>query len=93
MFRRDGVRFCVHHQKQAEAPHPGRSEVEAQRTSAGRTDRPDRPYDGEDAVSGYGEGVAADTGGGVRGGTIDLWFPSTAEALSWGRRVVTITLH
>jgi len=44
-------------------------------------------------IPGYGEGVAADTGGGVRGGTIDLWFPSTAEALSWGRRVVTITLH
>jgi 3D (Asp-Asp-Asp) domain-containing protein len=44
-------------------------------------------------IPGYGQGVAADTGGSVRGGTIDLWFPSTAEALSWGRRVVTITLH
>ena len=44
-------------------------------------------------IPGYGQGVAADTGGSVRGGMIDLWFPSTAEALSWGRRVVTITLH
>jgi len=42
---------------------------------------------------GYGEGVAADTGGAVRGPTIDLWFPTLAQALAWGRRTVTITLH
>ena len=44
-------------------------------------------------VPGYGEGVAADTGSAVRGNIIDLWFPSCAEALDWGRRTVTITLH
>jgi 3D (Asp-Asp-Asp) domain-containing protein len=44
-------------------------------------------------VPGYGEGVAADTGGAVRGATIDLWFPSLAQARAWGRRTVTITLH
>jgi peptidoglycan DL-endopeptidase CwlO len=44
-------------------------------------------------IPGYGEGVAADTGGAVQGNTIDLWFPTTAEALAWGRRTVTITLH
>ena len=44
-------------------------------------------------IPGYGEGVAADTGSGVQGATIDLWFPTTAQALAWGRRVVTITLH
>jgi 3D (Asp-Asp-Asp) domain-containing protein len=44
-------------------------------------------------IPGYGEGIAADTGGGVQGGTIDLWFPTQAQALAWGRRVVTITLH
>lgn len=44
-------------------------------------------------VPGYGEGVAADTGSAVRGAMIDLWFPSCAEALAWGRRTVTITLH
>jgi 3D (Asp-Asp-Asp) domain-containing protein len=44
-------------------------------------------------IPGYGEGVAADTGGAVRGATIDLWFPSVAQALAWGRRTVTITLH
>jgi 3D (Asp-Asp-Asp) domain-containing protein len=44
-------------------------------------------------VPGYGEGVAADTGSAVRGATIDLWFPTLAQALAWGRRTVTITIH
>jgi peptidoglycan DL-endopeptidase CwlO len=44
-------------------------------------------------IPGYGEGVAADTGGAVQGNTIDIWFPTVAEALAWGRRTVTITLH
>jgi cystine transport system substrate-binding protein len=45
------------------------------------------------SIPGYGEGVAADTGSGVQGMTIDLWFPTLAQALAWGRRTVTITLH
>lgn len=45
------------------------------------------------AVPGYGEAVAADTGGGVGGDTIDLWFPTAAQAEAWGRRTVTIVLH
>jgi 3D (Asp-Asp-Asp) domain-containing protein len=44
-------------------------------------------------IPGYGEAVAADTGGAVRGNTIDIWFPSLAQARAWGRRTVTITLH
>jgi 3D (Asp-Asp-Asp) domain-containing protein len=44
-------------------------------------------------IPGYGEGVAADTGGAVRGNDIDLWFPTLAQARAWGRRTVTITLH
>jgi 3D (Asp-Asp-Asp) domain-containing protein len=44
-------------------------------------------------IPGYGEAVAADTGGAVRGDDIDLWFPSLAQARAWGRRTVTITLH
>jgi 3D (Asp-Asp-Asp) domain-containing protein/peptidoglycan hydrolase CwlO-like protein len=44
-------------------------------------------------IPGYGEGVAADTGSAVRGRIIDLWFPTTAQALAWGRRTVTITIH
>ena len=45
------------------------------------------------SIPGYGEGVAADTGSAVRGAIIDLWFPTRAQALAWGRRTVTITLH
>lgn len=44
-------------------------------------------------VPGYGEAVAADTGSGVSGATIDLWFPSVGQANAWGRRTVTIVLH
>jgi cystine transport system substrate-binding protein len=44
-------------------------------------------------VPGYGEAVAADTGGAVSGATIDLWFPTIAQADAWGRRTVTIVLH
>ena len=44
-------------------------------------------------IPGYGEGVAADVGQAVRGASIDLWFPTREQALAWGRRVVTITLH
>ena len=44
-------------------------------------------------IPGYGEGVAADVGSSIRGNTIDLWFPTIAQAFAWGRRTVTITLH
>jgi 3D (Asp-Asp-Asp) domain-containing protein/septal ring factor EnvC (AmiA/AmiB activator) len=44
-------------------------------------------------VPGYGSAVAADTGGAVSGATIDLWFPTAAQANAWGRRVVAITLR
>ena len=44
-------------------------------------------------IPGYGAGVAADTGTAVQGNTIDLWFPTLADAMAWGRRTVTITLH
>jgi 3D (Asp-Asp-Asp) domain-containing protein len=44
-------------------------------------------------IPGYGVGIAADTGGAVQGNTIDVWFPTQALALQWGRRVVTVTIH
>ncbi len=44
-------------------------------------------------IPGYGEGVAADTGGAIQGATIDVWVPTAAAAAAWGRRTVTITLH
>jgi cystine transport system substrate-binding protein len=45
------------------------------------------------SIPGYGEAVAADTGGAIVGSTIDLWFPTVAQANAWGRRTVTITLR
>ncbi len=45
------------------------------------------------SIPGYGEGVAADTGSAVKGAIIDLWFPTREQALAWGRRTVTITIH
>jgi 3D (Asp-Asp-Asp) domain-containing protein len=44
-------------------------------------------------IPGYGEGVAADIGSAVQGYEIDLWFPTVAGALAWGRRTVTVILH
>ena len=44
-------------------------------------------------IPGYGVGIAADTGGAVQGNTIDVWFPTAAQALQWGRRTVTVTIH
>ena len=44
-------------------------------------------------VPGYGEAVAADTGSAVRGAMLDLWFPTAADALRWGRQTVVITLR
>lgn len=44
-------------------------------------------------IPGYGEGVAADVGGSVRGARIDVWFPTRAQALAWGQRTVTLKLR
>ncbi len=44
------------------------------------------------SVPGYGNGVAADVGSGVRGRVIDLWMPR-AQCARWGRRTVTIALY
>jgi 3D (Asp-Asp-Asp) domain-containing protein len=43
-------------------------------------------------VPGYGEAIAADTGGAIIGSRIDLWFPTAAQAYAWGRRTVTISV-
>jgi 3D (Asp-Asp-Asp) domain-containing protein len=44
-------------------------------------------------IPGYGDGVAADTGGAIKGLRIDLWVPSAAAAAAWQWKTVTITLH
>jgi 3D (Asp-Asp-Asp) domain-containing protein len=43
-------------------------------------------------VPGYGNGVAADVGGGIKGDIIDLWM-TPSQCAAWGRRTVTITLY
>ena len=43
-------------------------------------------------IPGYGQGIAADTGGAIIGARIDLWFSTQADALAWGRRSVTIAV-
>ena len=44
-------------------------------------------------IPGYGEAIAADVGSGIQGAEIDLWFPTVAQALAWGRQTVTVLLH
>ena len=39
-----------------------------------------------------GEYLVADTGGAVRGRKIDIWMPSTSEAMRFGRRPVKLTV-
>lgn len=41
-------------------------------------------------VPGYGYGVAADTGGAIKGNRIDLCYDTIGPALQWGRRGVTV---
>jgi 3D (Asp-Asp-Asp) domain-containing protein len=39
-----------------------------------------------------GEYLVADTGGSVRGRRIDIWTPTSREAMSFGRRMVKLTV-
>ena len=43
-------------------------------------------------IEGYGEAVAADVGGGVKGYVIDIAFDTRKEALVFGRRNVLVTI-
>ncbi|MHB8870399.1 MAG: 3D domain-containing protein, partial [Thermoleophilia bacterium] len=44
-------------------------------------------------VPGYGEGIAADTGGAIKGNTIDVWMASEKQASDWGIKTLTITVY
>lgn len=48
------------------------------------------PLGTELEVDGYGRGVAADTGGAIRGRRLDVWKSSSSECLKWGRRSVSV---
>lgn len=41
-------------------------------------------------VEGYGEAVAADTGGAIKGRKLDVYLPTRDECIEWGRREVEI---
>ena len=41
-------------------------------------------------IPGYGEAIAADTGGAIKGHRIDLFLNSENECINWGRRNVTL---
>ena len=44
-------------------------------------------------VEGYGEAVAADTGGAIKGQRIDLYMDTKHECLQWGRRKVEVQIR
>lgn len=43
-------------------------------------------------VDGYGEAIAADVGGAIKGNRIDVCFETRREALNWGRRKVQVMI-
>ena len=43
-------------------------------------------------IEGYGEAVAADTGGAIQGQKVDLYMDDVNECLQWGRRKVEVKI-
>lgn len=43
-------------------------------------------------VEGYGEAIASDTGGAIKGNIIDVHFSTYAQCIAWGRRTVNVTI-
>jgi len=43
-------------------------------------------------VDGHGIAIAADTGGGVNGNSIDVFIPNHDDALQWGRKTVRVEI-
>lgn len=43
-------------------------------------------------VEGYGEAIAGDTGGAIKGNKIDVFIPSQEQAMQWGRKNVKIKI-
>ncbi|MBS4201010.1 LysM peptidoglycan-binding domain-containing protein [Bacillus sp. FJAT-49732] len=44
-------------------------------------------------VEGYGEAIAGDTGGAMKGNKIDIHLPTKSKALQWGVRTVKIKIY
>ena len=43
-------------------------------------------------VEGYGEAIAGDIGGAIKGNIIDVFLEHRQDALNWGRKTVTIKI-
>ena len=43
-------------------------------------------------VEGYGEAIAGDTGGAIKGNKIDVFIPSKQDAINFGRKQVKVTI-
>lgn len=43
-------------------------------------------------IEGYGEGIALDTGGSIKGRKIDIWFADRDTCLDWGRKNVEVII-
>ncbi|MFB3165370.1 LysM peptidoglycan-binding domain-containing protein [Neobacillus sp. 179-J 1A1 HS] len=43
-------------------------------------------------VEGYGEAIAGDTGGAIKGNKIDVFIPSKSEAINFGRKQLKVTI-
>lgn len=44
-------------------------------------------------IPGYGEAIAADTGGAIKGNRIDIFIPNYTQAVNFGRKNITITIN
>ena len=54
------------------------------------------PFGTKLTIPGYGDGRAVeviDRGGAIKGDKIDVFFPTHAEALRWGRQKIAVTVH
>lgn len=60
-------------------------------TIAADTDR--YPYGTRMYIPGYGWGEVHDTGSGIRGDHIDIFFPDIKDAKAWGRRYLDVTIE
>jgi 3D (Asp-Asp-Asp) domain-containing protein len=43
-------------------------------------------------VEGYGQAIAGDTGGAIKGNRVDLFVPSRSDALAFGRKSLQVTI-
>lgn len=50
------------------------------------------PYGSKIHIPGYGWGTALDTGGSIKGNTIDIWMPTYSQCIDWGTRNIKITV-